>query len=148
MFSCMPVWFLTVLSPYNYLLLMSLTHMELSYQVSIPSVVIMAALSKYHSLSTYWTLVRTAFLGLRVIGWGFGLVLNEESWVEVMGVTSKIEHLSDDVRPCSHLLFSLMLAMFLIEAASSPCILEWKRHEVDSSVKHGEQAVKWDKCYL
>ena len=38
----------------------------------------MAALSKYHSLSTYWTLVRTAFLGLRVIGWGFGLVLNEE----------------------------------------------------------------------
>ena len=58
---------------------MSLTHMELSYQVSIPSVVILAALSKYHSLSTYWTLVRTAFLGLRVIGWGFGLVLNEES---------------------------------------------------------------------
>ena len=38
----------------------------------------MAALSKYRSLSTYWTLVRTAFLGLRVIGWGFGLVLNEE----------------------------------------------------------------------
>ena len=59
-----------------------------------------------------------------------------------MGATSKMEDLSDDIRPCSHLLFSLMLATFLTEAASSPCILKCKRHEVDSSVKHGEQAVK------